>query len=95
MNVYIVRAYVVEDYDHRDSWTCGVFASKKAAEKYVNDQPEKFAEDFARILLLENLSTTRELTDEEAEEYRERNNRWYWNRNLPTYCIDDFELQWG
>lgn len=92
MRVYIVTAYV-ENYENRDSWISGVFASQRAAVKHINDQSEKFAEDIARITELENLVNIRELTDVENEEYRQRNNRWAWSRNEPTYHIDDFELQ--
>lgn len=93
MRVYVVRAHADVNYEDRDSWTCGVFASEEAAKKYTHEQAEKFAEDFARILELERLAGTRELTDEENKDWREHCDRWYWQRRLPTYYIDEFELQ--
>ncbi len=93
MLVYVVRAWNGEEYDASDWWTCGVFASKKAADEYIKEQPEKYAKDMARINELSNLTNVRELTDEEAEEYRERNNRWCWSNKCPTYFIEQFKLQ--
>ena len=93
MRVYVVRAHADVEYEHRDSWTCGVFASDVAAKRYVDEQSEKFREDSRRISELDYFATIRALTDEEVEDWRERNNYWYWNRRLPNYCIEEYELQ--
>ena len=94
MKVYVVVGDNGQWYDRIREWNCDIFTSKESAERYIQEQPDRFNKDWKRIVELRDTSVDRRLSSEERKELMELTERWpYCMRAIiPTFRIEEFEL---
>lgn len=94
MKIYIVVANYADMYeDYCIEWNDAVFISEKAADEYIQRQPNRFDKDYRRIKELEDLIDTRALTEDELNEFQKLNFRWRGCRYCPIYRIEEHEVR--
>ena len=70
-----------------------LFASRDAADTYIETQPIVFAKDYARLKELEILDDFCGLTPGERDEHDKLRNKWGYRSNYPKYTIMEIELR--
>ena len=97
MKIYIVVADNSQAYEDHDNWNVATFASKEAAQKFIEDFPNEIAEAERRSDELDRLADIRELTPEEEEEYEQVYDLscMYWHFfDYGRFRIEEYELQY-